>query len=176
MADERSSRLGRGLAALIGDTDNDARAIERARTQRRIPIEFIQPNARNPRHNFDADALDDLARSIAEKGIVQPILVRPLAESSNRFEIIAGKRRWRAAQKAGLHEVPVFVHDADDRESLELAIIENVQRADLNALEEAAGYDQLMQEFSYTQQQLADSIGKSRSHIANTLRLLRLPD
>ncbi|MGE0584987.1 MAG: ParB/RepB/Spo0J family partition protein [Flavobacteriaceae bacterium] len=176
MADERGSRLGRGLAALIGDTDNDARAIERARTQRRIPIEFIQPNARNPRRNFEAEALDDLVRSIAEKGIVQPILVRPLAEGGNRFEIIAGERRWRAAQKAGLHEVPVFVHDADDRESLELAIIENVQRADLNALEEATGYDQLMNEFSYTQQQLADRIGKSRSHIANTLRLLRLPE
>ncbi|MGE0847060.1 MAG: ParB/RepB/Spo0J family partition protein, partial [Flavobacteriaceae bacterium] len=176
MSEERASRLGRGLAALIGDTDSDARAIERARTQRRIPIEFLQPNARNPRRRFDAEALEDLSRSIAEKGIVQPILARPVAGAANRFEIIAGERRWRAAQKAGLHEVPVFVHEADDREALELAIIENVQRADLNPLEEAAGYEQLMNEFKYTQQQLADAIGKSRSHIANTLRLMKMPE
>ena len=122
MADERSSRLGRGLAALIGDTDNDARAIERARTQRRIPIEFIQPNARNPRHNFDADALEDLARSIAEKGIVQPILVRPLADSANRFEIIAGERRWRAAQIAGLGAVPCLVREIPDEAALAMSL------------------------------------------------------
>lgn len=170
------SRLGRGLAALIGDVDTEKQAVERARGQRRVPVEMLSPNPRNPRKTFAEDDLGDLARSIREKGIVQPILVRPVGEGGERFEIIAGERRWRAAQRAGLHEVPVIVHKVDDREALELAIIENVQRADLNPLEEAEGYSHLIAEFGYTQQALADVIGKSRSHVANTLRLLKLPD
>jgi ParB family chromosome partitioning protein len=170
------SRLGRGLAALIGDVDTEKQAVERARGQRRVPIEMLSPNPRNPRKTFAEEELGDLARSIREKGIVQPILARPLGEGGDRFEIIAGERRWRAAQQAGLHEVPVIVHRVDDREALEIAIIENVQRADLNPLEEAEGYSHLIAEFGYTQQALADVIGKSRSHVANTLRLLKLPD
>nr|WP_321461646.1 ParB/RepB/Spo0J family partition protein [uncultured Cohaesibacter sp.] len=169
-------RLGRGLAALIGDMDNEAQAIERARSQRRIPIEFLRPNPRNPRRDFIEKDLDDLTRSVKEKGIMQPILCRPVKGEDDSFEIIAGERRWRAAQAAGLHEVPVLIHDVNDKEALELAIIENVQRADLNALEEALGYDQLIAEFDYTQAELADVIGKSRSHVANTLRLLKLPE
>ena len=169
------SRLGRGLAALIGDVDTEKGAIERARGHRRIPIEFMRPNPRNPRKSFGEEDLADLSASIREKGIVQPILVRATPEDPDRFEIIAGERRWRAAQKAGLHEVPVVVHKVDDREALEIAIIENVQRADLNPLEEADGYQRLIDEFKYSQAQLGDVIGKSRSHVANTLRLLKLP-
>lgn len=169
-------RLGRGLAALIGDMDNEAQAIERARSQRRIPIEFLRPNPRNPRQDFVEKDLDDLTRSVKEKGIMNPILCRAVKGEDDSFEIIAGERRWRAAQAAGLHEVPVLIHDVSDKEALELAIIENVQRADLNALEEALGYDQLIAEFDYTQAELADVIGKSRSHVANTLRLLKLPE
>ena len=169
-------RLGRGLAALIGDMDNEAQAIERARSQRRIPIEFLRPNPRNPRQDFVEKDLDDLTRSVKEKGIMNPILCRAVKDEEDSYEIIAGERRWRAAQSAGLHEVPVLIHDVNDKEALELAIIENVQRADLNALEEALGYDQLIAEFDYTQAELADVIGKSRSHVANTLRLLKLPE
>lgn len=177
MTDRGPSRLGRGLAALIGDADTaEIHAVERARSSRRVPIEFLRPNPRNPRRSFAEEGLADLTASIKEKGIVQPILVRPAPAQPDRFEIIAGERRWRAAQRAGLHEVPVVVHEVDDRGALELAIIENVQRSDLNALEEAAGYQQLMDEFSYTQEKLAAVIGKSRSHVANTMRLLRLPD
>ena len=176
MAEDAPRRgLGRGLAALIGDVDNEASAIERARSQRRIPIEFLRPNPRNPRKSFGAEDLEDLTSSIRERGIVQPILARRIPGAENRFEIIAGERRWRAAQKAGLHEVPVLVHDVTDKEALELAIVENVQRADLNAMEEALGYQQLIDEFGYTQLALADVIGKSRPHVANTLRLLKLP-
>ena len=169
-------RLGRGLAALIGDMDNEVQAVERARSQRRIPIEFLRPNPRNPRQDFVEQDLEDLTRSVKEKGIMQPILVRPVDDQEDSFEIIAGERRWRAAQKAGLHEVPVLVHEVNDKEALELAIIENVQRADLNSLEEALGYEQLIEQFDYTQAELAEVIGKSRSHVANTLRLLKLPD
>lgn len=174
--DHGPSRLGRGLAALIGDVDTEKQAVDRARGQRRIPIEFLRANPRNPRKSFGEDDLADLAASIREKGIVQPILVRAAGDSADRFEIIAGERRWRAAQRAGLHEVPVVVHKVSDSEALEIAIIENVQRADLNPLEEAEGYQQLIDEFSYSQIRLAEVIGKSRSHVANTLRLLRLPD
>ncbi|WP_350335734.1 ParB/RepB/Spo0J family partition protein [Coralliovum pocilloporae] len=176
MADESRKRLGRGLAALMGDIDSEAEAIERSRTQRRIPIEFVRANPRNPRKTFAEDDLTDLTNSIKEKGIVQPILVRPVADETDSYELIAGERRWRAAQRAGLHEVPVLIHDVSDKEALEIAIIENVQRADLNPLEEALGYQQLMEEFQYTQQDLADVIAKSRSHVANTLRLLKLPN
>jgi ParB family chromosome partitioning protein len=170
------SRLGRGLAALIGDVDTEKTALDRARGQRRVPIEFLRANPRNPRKSFGEADLADLAASIREKGIVQPILVRAAPDDADRFEIIAGERRWRAAQRAGLHEVPVVVHRVDDREALEIAIIENVQRTDLNPLEEADGYQRLIDEFKYSQAQLGEVIGKSRSHVANTLRLLKLPD
>ncbi len=177
MADDRR-RLGRGLAALLGDVAEPVpQPAERQGSGiRRVPIEFIRPNPRNPRKSFDEQDLADLTQSIREKGIVQPVLVRTSPAGANQFEIIAGERRWRAAQRAGLHDVPVIVQDVTDKEALELAIIENVQRADLNALEEARGYEQLIAEFDYTQQDLAQVIGKSRSHVANTLRLMKLPE
>jgi ParB family chromosome partitioning protein len=176
MNDNKPSRLGRGLAALIGDmaTADGVRGPDPASGVRRVTIGQIIANRANPRREFDPDQLEELANSVREKGVMQPLLVRPTQEP-NQFEIIAGERRWRAAQKAGLHDVPVIVRDVDDKEALELAIIENVQRVDLNPLEEAQGYGQLIDQFSYTQQDLAQVIGKSRSHVANTLRLLRLP-
>lgn len=174
--DKMRPRLGRGLAALIGDAGDEGSAIERARGQRRIPTSFLRPNPRNPRQNFTEEDLEDLANSVREKGVIQPILVRPVPGTIDSYEIIAGERRWRAAQRAGLHDVPVTVVEASDREALELAIIENVQRTDLNAIEEAVGYDKLIEEFAYSQNDLAKVIGKSRSHVANTLRLLKLPE
>jgi ParB family chromosome partitioning protein len=173
---EKPSRLGRGLAALIGDmaTMEGARLAESASGTKRLPLEFVIANRANPRRDFDPDQLEELTSSIREKGVMQPLLVRP-TNDPNIFEIIAGERRWRAAQKAGLHDIPVIVREVDDKEALELAIIENVQRVDLNPLEEAQGYGQLIDQFAYTQQDLAQVIGKSRSHVANTLRLLRLP-
>jgi ParB family chromosome partitioning protein len=174
--DRNRSRLGRGLAALIGDAGEETGAIERARGQKRVPLTYLRANPNNPRLRFAEEDLADLAASIREKGVIQPILVRTVPGSVDAYEIIAGERRWRAAQKAELHDVPVTVVEASDREALELAIIENVQREDLNAIEEAAGYDRLMAEFGYSQNDLAKSIGKSRSHVANTLRLLKLPE
>ena len=174
---EKPSRLGRGLAALIGDMQpiEAPRLADNLQTgQRRLPVEFLIANRANPRRDFDSDQLDELTNSIREKGVMQPLLVRPTSDP-DQFEIIAGERRWRAAQRAGLHDVPVVVREVDDKEALELAIIENVQRVDLNPLEEAQGYEQLIEQFSYTQQDLAQVIGKSRSHVANTLRLLKLP-
>ena len=177
MADDaHRARLGRGLAALIGDVGDEMEVGERGTRQRRIPVEFLRPNPRNPRKTFADAELDDLANSIRERGIIQPIVVRSLPNLADAFEIIAGERRWRAAQRAGLHDVPIVVIEADDRTSLELAIVENVQRADLNPIEEAAGYERLIAEFTYSQTDLATIIGKSRSHVANTLRLLKLPD
>jgi ParB family transcriptional regulator, chromosome partitioning protein len=170
------SRLGRGLAALIGDVGEEVGAIDRARGQKRVPIEFLRPNARNPRRHFDETELENLASSVRERGILQPIIVRGMAGMADVYEIIAGERRWRAAQRAGLHDVPIVLVEASDREAMEIAIIENVQRADLNALEEAAGYEQLIAEYQYSQGDLARVIGKSRSHVANTLRLMKLPD
>lgn len=174
---EKPSRLGRGLAALIGDmsTLDGARYAESGTGSRRLPIDFLIANRANPRREFDAGHLEELANSIREKGVMQPLLVRPTRDP-NQFEIIAGERRWRASQMAGLSEVPVLIREVDDKEALELAIIENVQRVDLNPLEEAMGYGQLIDQFDYTQQDLAQVIGKSRSHVANTLRLLKLPD
>lgn len=173
---DKHTRLGRGLAALIGDmaTVEGARVTESGGVKK-LPVEFIIANRANPRRTFDPEQLEDLTNSIREKGVMSPLLVRP-SEDPNIFELIAGERRWRAAQKAGLHEVPVIVREVGDKEALELAIIENVQRADLNPLEEAMGYGQLIEQFDYTQQDLAQVIGKSRSHVANTLRLLRLPE
>ncbi len=178
MAEEtHRSRLGRGLASLIGDVGTDAEATHQpARGQRRVPIEFLNANPRNPRRNFSDAELGELAGSIRERGIIQPIVVRTVRGATDSFEIIAGERRWRAAQRAGLHEVPIIVHEASEAEALELAIIENVQRADLNPLEEAAGYQALADEYKYTQDDIARTVGKSRPHVANTLRLLKLPE
>lgn len=177
MAEEQGrSRLGRGLAALIGDVGDEIGAIERARGQRRVPVEFLRPSTRNPRRNFVEEDLEDLTTSIRERGILQPIIVRSIPGMMDAYEIIAGERRWRAAQRAELHDVPVLLVEADDREALEIAIVENVQRTDLNAIEEAAGYERLIAEFGYTQNDLARVIGKSRSHVANTLRLSKLPE
>jgi ParB family chromosome partitioning protein len=171
-------RLGRGLAALIGDDIADEIPATAEGTAasglREVPIEMVRSNNLNPRKSFNEQELEDLARSIAEKGILQPVVVRPVGNDAT-FQIVAGERRWRAAQRAGLHTIPVLVRELSDKEVLEIAIIENVQRADLNPVEEAMGYQQLIDSFDYTQQQLAESIGKSRSHIANTLRLMSLP-
>ena len=177
-APENRPRLARGLAALLGDVADDAsNAGDRARgQQRKAPIEFLRPNPRNPRKNFDEAELDELAGSIRERGVIQPVLVRAIPRVADAYEIVAGERRWRAAQRAGLHDIPILVVEAGDREALELAIVENVQRADLNALEEAGGYAQLTADFAYSHADIARIIGKSRSHIANTLRLLKLPD
>lgn len=177
MADEASrSRLGRGLAALIGDVGDENEALERARGGRKVPIAFVRANPNNPRKDFAEEDLEDLANSVREKGIVQPILVRGVSGEIDAYEIIAGERRWRAAQRAGLHDIPVIVYEVNDREALELAIIENVQRSDLNALEEAAGYEALVQQHNYSQNDVAKIVGKSRSHVANTLRLMKLPE
>jgi ParB family transcriptional regulator, chromosome partitioning protein len=176
MAEEGTrSRLGRGLAALIGDVGEES-SVERPRAQRRLPTSALRPNARNPRRSFAAAELEELAASLRERGIIQPIVVRSLRGVPDGYEIIAGERRWRAAQRAGLHEVPVVIIEATDAEALQLAIIENVQRADLNQLEEAEGYRALMEEFHNSQEEIAKIVGKSRSYIANTLRLLKLPD
>jgi len=174
---DKPTRLGRGLAALIGDMASleATRVTDNNSSGKKLPVDFIIANRANPRRTFDADQLEELTNSIREKGVMSPLLVRP-TDDPNIFELIAGERRWRAAQKAGLHEVPVIVREVDDKEALELAIIENVQRADLNPLEEAMGYGQLIEQFEYTQQDLAQVIGKSRSHVANTLRLLKLPE
>lgn len=176
MAEESRRRLGRGLAALLGEAANDEAPIERPRGQRKIPIEFLRPNPRNPRTTFREEDLGELSASIREKGVIQPIVVRAVAGVADAYEIIAGERRWRAAQMASLADVPVVIHEADDKEALELAIIENVQRADLNAIEEAKGYERLGAEFGYSHSEIAKIIGKSRSHVANTIRLLNLPE
>src|ERR1700729_3315550 len=176
MADDASrSRLGRGLAALIGEVSAET-SVDRPRGQRKVPTGALRPNARNPRRVFSDTELDELVASLRERGIIQPIVARPVRGAAEAYEIIAGERRWRAAQRAGLHEVPVVIIEATDAESLQIAIIENVQRADLNPLEEADGYRALMDEFGNSQDEIAKTVGKSRSHIANTLRLLKLPD
>jgi ParB family chromosome partitioning protein len=177
MAEDGSrSRLGRGLAALIGEVAGESSSIERPRGQRRLPTSSLRPNARNPRRVFSNAELDELVASLRERGIIQPIITRPVRGTTDSFEIIAGERRWRAAQRAGLHDVPVVVVEATDAEALQMAIIENVQRADLNPLEEADGYRALMEEFGNSQDEIAKTVGKSRSYVANTLRLLKLPE
>src|SRR5262245_11347392 len=171
MPDEASrSRLGRGLASLIGDVGTEA--ADRGRAQRRLPIELLRPNPHNPRRAFREAELDELASSIRDRGIIQPIVVRPSGRDA--YEIIAGERRWRAAQRANLHDVPVVVVEVSDGEALQLAIIENVQRADLNPIEEAGAYQRLADEFGYSQEEVAKTVGKSRPHVANTLRLRKL--
>ncbi|HEX9071229.1 MAG TPA: ParB/RepB/Spo0J family partition protein [Pseudolabrys sp.] len=172
MADH--SRLGRGLAALIGDVDEETSVADSGRKPRRAPIENLRPNPRNPRRLFTDAELAELADSIRERGIIQPIVVRAL--QGDNFEIIAGERRWRAAQRAGLHDVPIAIVEANDAQSLEYAIIENVQRADLNPIEEASGYFALMDDFNRTQDEVAQIVGKSRPHVANTIRLLKLSE
>jgi len=172
--DAARSRLGRGLAALIGDVGTESSA-ERPRGQRRAATSSLRPNALNPRRLFSDTELVELTASLRERGMFQPTLARPVRGAPDAFEIIAGERRWRAAQRAGLHEVPVVIIEATDEESLQLAIIENVQRADLNPLEEAEGYRALVEDYSHTQDDIAKMVGKSRSHVANTLRLLKLP-
>jgi ParB family chromosome partitioning protein len=174
MTQPQKRRLGRGLAALIGDDTTEEAVVQDVRSLRHVPIEFLHPNPNNPRKHFADSDLEDLTRSIREKGLLQPLVVRQ--RGNGDYEIVAGERRWRAAQRAGIHEVPVLIRDLSDGEALEIALIENIQRADLNALEEARAYQQLMDQFDYSQQQLADSVGKSRSHIANTIRLLSLPE
>ena len=174
MTQVQKRRLGRGLAALIGDDTTEEAIVQDIRTLRHVPVELLHPNPNNPRKHFAEEDLESLAKSLKDKGLLQPLVVRPRADGS--FEIVAGERRWRASQRAGIHELPVLIRELDDRETLEIALIENIQRSDLNALEEARAYRQLMDQYNYTQQQLADSIGKSRSHIANTMRLLSLPE
>ena len=176
MAEEGKSRLGRGLAALIGEVGDEMGNLERKGfVPRHVPVEFLRPNPRNPRKRFDDEDLQELTQSIKDRGIIQPIVVRSIPNQREEYEIVAGERRWRAAQKAGLHKVPVVVVSIDDKTSLEYAILENVQRSDLNPIEESEGYSRLMVEFSYTQENLSKIIGKSRSHIANMLRLADLP-
>ena len=161
--------LGRGLSSLIGETKTDSNT-------NKLSISDLVPNRYQPRKLFDEESLEELANSIRERGIIQPIIVRKSEIENSKFEIIAGERRWMAAQKAGLHEVPVIVTEADDLKSLEFAIVENVQRHDLNPLEEAQGYKRLIDEFSYDQDKVSKFIGKSRSYITNSLRILTLPD
>lgn len=171
--EERPRGLGRGLSALIGDEAAPTRG-EVPKATRTLPVAFLKPGKFQPRKNFADDALADLAASVKEKGVLTPILVRPLG--ADTYEIVAGERRWRAAQMAKLHDVPVVVRELADAEALEIAIIENVQRADLNVIEEAAAYQELIDRFGRTQEQVAQEVGKSRPHIANTIRLLRLPE
>lgn len=171
--DIRRRHLGRGLSALLGDEGQDYAALDQVRSSKTVPIDLLQPNRFQPRHRFDDEPMDSLVASVREKGILQPILVRRTADQ--RFEIVAGERRWRAAQRVGLHEVPVLVKDLSDRDTLEVALVENVQRQDLSPIEEALGYKRLIDEFHHTQEDMARVVGKSRSHVANMLRLLELP-
>ncbi|WP_323760795.1 ParB/RepB/Spo0J family partition protein [Maricaulis sp.] len=184
-ASEKNKRLGRGLSALLGETDTGGYSAPEADAPpssvpsrdgvRMIPIELIAPNPDQPRKTITEPELNALAESIADKGIVQPILVRPV-DGGDRFQIVAGERRWRAAQRARLHEVPALVRELTDRETLEIGIVENVQRADLNPVEEAQAYRQLIDRFGHTQEDVAHAVSKSRSHVANMMRLLSLPD
>jgi ParB family transcriptional regulator, chromosome partitioning protein len=169
----QKGRLGRGLASLIGETPTAAPRLPAEGEQRMLNIDQLHAGPFNPRRDFRDTELAELADSIRQKGLVQPIVARP--DGRGGFEIVAGERRWRAAQRAAVHQVPVIVRELSDQEALEIAIVENVQRSDLNAIEEASGYNELMERFGYTQEQLSDVIGKSRSHLANTLRLLKLP-
>lgn len=181
MADKKQKTrgLGRGLSALMSDVTQDATP-QSSQSARRadmfVPVEKVEPNPEQPRRVFDDIALRELAGSIAEKGVIQPIIVRKHPTKTGIYEIVAGERRWRASQIAQIHEIPVIVREYTDTEVLEVAIIENIQRADLNPIDEGAGYQQLMQKFGHTQEQLSTVLGKSRSHIANAMRLLNLPE
>jgi ParB family chromosome partitioning protein len=173
---DKRTNLGRGLAALFGEDSEDYATLDQARATNTVPIEKLRPNPFQPRREFEPEALQALSESIAANGILMPILARRSLEHPDSLEIVAGERRWRAAQMARLHEVPVVIREFSDRQALEGAIVENVQREDLSAIEEAEGYRRLMDEFHHTQEVLAKVVGKSRSHIANTLRLLGLPE
>ena len=179
MAEEKRKNLGRGLSALLGedrgDNGGEPTDSDNAKGSRLVPVERLLPGRYQPRHSVDEEKISELTQSIRENGIIQPLLVRRQSEDKDSFEIIAGERRWRAAQMAKLHEVPVIIRDLSDQEALEIALVENLQRQDLSSLEEAEGYQRLMNEFSHTQEDLAKTVGKSRSHVANTLRLLGLP-
>jgi ParB family chromosome partitioning protein len=172
----KSRGLGRGLSALMSDVTGDAPATAPRRPDLHIPVESLRPNPNQPRRTFGEAEMSELAASIREKGVIQPLIVRPDPTAQGRYEIVAGERRWRAAQRAQLHDVPVIVRTYTDTEVLEVAIIENIQRADLNPIDEASAYRQLMERFGHTQDQLATALGKSRSHVANQMRLLSLPD
>lgn len=179
-SDPKQRGLGRGLAALLGedildDAETEEDGLESRFQRRTLPIEWLRPSALQPRRHFDIDKLKELASSIERHGVMQPLVVRPIADEDNAYEIVAGERRWRACQKAQLHSVPVVIQYLTDAEVLEIALIENLQREDLNTLEEAEGYQRLMDEFGHTQEKLAEAMGKSRSHIANLLRMLTLP-
>lgn len=176
MAEEKRKGLGRGLAALLGEDSEIPPSAPPARGIRTLPIEHLRPGRFQPRRRMDEAPIQELAKSIAARGVLQPILARKVADAADAYEIIAGERRWRAAQLAGLHEVPVIVKDFTDGEALEVALIENLQRQDLTAIEEAEGYRRLMEEFAHTQEKLAETVGKSRSHVANMMRLLGLPE
>lgn len=171
----KTRRLGRGLASLLGEDAEESGSGGRLQQSRDIPIEKVHPGRFQPRRIFDEDELDALAESIREKGVIQPILLRRDPDRDGSYEIIAGERRWRAAQRAQLHEIPAHIREFDDREALEIAIIENVQREDLNPLEEAEGYHRLVDDHGHSQSEVAQAVGKSRSHVANTMRLLALP-
>lgn len=173
---KNSRGLGRGLSALMSDVSQSDNTAAPARPDLVVPVERVRPNPDQPRRTFDNDALQELAASVAERGIIQPLIVRVSPDDPQMFEIVAGERRWRAAQIAKLHEIPVLVRSYTDTEVLEVAIIENIQRANLNPVDEAASYRQLMDKFGHTQDQMATALGKSRSHIANLLRLLSLPE
>lgn len=173
MMSAHKQRLGRGLAALIGDSTAED-TTKPGQSDLRVPMDLLYSSPNNPRKTFPDADLDELSRSIRDKGLLQPLIVR--SRFAGGYEIIAGERRWRAAQRAGLHELPVLIRELSDGEALEIALIENVQRSDLNPLEEARAYSLLVEQYNYTQQQLADSIGKSRSHISNTMRLMNLPE
>ncbi len=174
--DKKRSQLGRGLAALLGEDSGDYAELDRLRVSRLVPIEFVHPGPYQPRHRVDDEQIQSLAQSIRDRGILQPLLVRRHPEHANAFEIVAGERRWRAAQKAQVHEIPVVVKDFSDRDVLEIGLVENLQRQDLSPLEEAEGYSRLLKEFDQTQTNLARAVGKSRSYVANMVRLLALPD
>lgn len=175
-ADEAKRRgLGRGLSALLGDETEDYASLDRVRLSKMVPVEMLYPGSSQPRKRFDSESIAALVESVREKGVLQPLLVRRHPEKANAYEIVAGERRWRAAQQAALRELPVVIKELTDREALEIALVENIQREDLTPIEEAEGYRRLMEEFRHTQDAMARAVGKSRSHIANSLRLLTLP-
>lgn len=176
MAEKKRQNLGRGLDALLGEKTKERVSTEGLKGSRQIPVERLHPGRNQPRHSIDEELIEELAQSIRENGIIQPLLVRTDPDDNDAFEIIAGERRWRAAQMAKVHEIPVVVRDMDDQEALEIGLVENLQRQDLSPLDEAQGYQRLIDEFSHTQEVLAKTVGKSRSHVANTMRLLSLPD
>ncbi|MHA1113015.1 MAG: ParB/RepB/Spo0J family partition protein [Alphaproteobacteria bacterium] len=177
MSDERQPHnLGRGLSALFQDEGEDYASLDQLRQTKMVPVEFLAPGRFQPRRHFDSGDMDSLVDSVRERGVLQPILVRRATDSASNYEIVAGERRWRAAQLAQLHEVPILVRDFSDEEALEVALVENIQRADLTPIEEARGYQRLLDEFKYTNQSLGKAVGKSRSHIANMVRLLDLPE